>query len=89
MIAKRSRSSATSSLTRSSPGSRRTCRPTSDARSPEQHARWLNAQLLEFHRREKKAFWWEYFHRAELGDDELIEDRATLGGLSTRASSSR
>jgi predicted RecB family nuclease len=52
-----------------------------DARSPEQHARWLNAQLLEFHRREKKAFWWEYFHRAELGDDELIEDRATLGGL--------
>lgn len=50
-------------------------------RTAEAHARWLNAQLLEFHRREKKAFWWEYFHRCDMGDDELVEDRATLGGL--------
>jgi uncharacterized protein len=31
------------------------------ARTPEQHARWLMARLLEFHRREAKAFWWEYY----------------------------
>ena len=28
-------------------------------RSHEQHARWLLAQLLEFHRREDNATWWE------------------------------
>ncbi|HKP75885.1 MAG TPA: TM0106 family RecB-like putative nuclease, partial [Longimicrobiaceae bacterium] len=52
-----------------------------DARSPEQHARWLLAQLLEFHRRENKAAWWEYFRCKDLRGEELIEDRATLGGL--------
>ena len=50
-------------------------------RSPEQHARWLLAQLLGFHRRGMKATWWEYFRCLELSDDELIEDNATLGGL--------
>ena len=50
-------------------------------RSPEQQARWLLAQLLGFHRREQKASWWEYFRRRDLSSDELIEDQATLGGL--------
>src|SRR5690606_25196514 len=50
-------------------------------RSPEQHARWLLAQMLEFHRREDKSTWWEYFSRLELSPEELIEDGATLGGL--------
>ena len=27
----------------------------------EQHARWLLAYLLDWHRREDKAVWWEYF----------------------------
>jgi predicted RecB family nuclease len=52
-----------------------------NARDAEQQGRWLAAQLLDFHRREKKAFWWEYFRCLDLSDDELIEDRATLGGL--------
>ena len=50
-------------------------------RSAEQHARWLIAQLLEFYRREKKSVWWEYFRRLSLSDEELIEDRNTLGGI--------
>ena len=50
-------------------------------RTADQHACWLLAQLLGFHRRENKATWWEFFRRMELSDDELIEDRATLGGL--------
>ena len=52
-----------------------------DERTPEQHARWLLAQLLGWHRREEKSFWWSYFTRLEYSDDELLEDRATLGGL--------
>ena len=29
---------------------------------PSQRGRWLLAQLLDWHRREDKAFWWRYFH---------------------------
>jgi len=29
--------------------------------SEEQHVRWLLAYLLDWHRREDKAGWWEYF----------------------------
>jgi predicted RecB family nuclease len=52
-----------------------------EARTPEQQGRWLAAQLLDFHRREKKSMWWEYHRCLELSAEELIEDRATLGGL--------
>ena len=47
----------------------------------EQRARRLLAHLLEFHRREEKSMWWEFFDRCGLGPEELIEHRATLGGL--------
>jgi predicted RecB family nuclease len=41
----------------------------------------LLANLLEYHRREEKPQWWEYFHHLSLGEDELIEDTDTIGGL--------
>ena len=47
----------------------------------EQRARWLLAQLLEWHRREEKSAWWEYFRLCELSDEELQEDKSALGGL--------
>lgn len=47
----------------------------------EQRARWLLAQELEWHRREEKSAWWEYFRLCELSDDELEEDKNALGGL--------
>jgi predicted RecB family nuclease len=50
-------------------------------RSNEQHARWLLAQLLSWHRREKKATYWEFFHRTELDGAELTIDKAALGPL--------
>ena len=50
-------------------------------RTEEQHARWLLAQLLSWHRREKKATYWEFFHRTELDGTELTIDKAALGPL--------
>jgi uncharacterized protein len=51
-------------------------------RSPEQHGRWLLAQLLSWHRREEKAFWWRYyFLMDDLTDDERIAEREPMGGL--------
>jgi uncharacterized protein len=47
----------------------------------EHRALWLLAQVLEYHRREDKSAWWEYFRQCELSDDELLEDWNALGGL--------
>jgi predicted RecB family nuclease len=47
----------------------------------DQRARWLLAQMLEYHRREKKSAYWEYFRLLDLSDDELQEDKNALGGL--------
>jgi hypothetical protein len=49
-------------------------------RSPAQHGRWLLANMLDFHRREEKAGWWEYFRLVALDAQELVEERAGLGG---------
>jgi uncharacterized protein len=50
-------------------------------RSEEQQALWLLAHLLEWHRREEKAPWWEYFRLRELSDEELLDELAALSGL--------
>jgi predicted RecB family nuclease len=47
----------------------------------EQYGKWLLAQMLEWHRREEKSVWWEYFRLCELSDAELLEDKTALGGL--------
>lgn len=49
--------------------------------TPEQRALWLLAQMLEYHRREDKSAWWEYFRQCDVTDDELMEDKNALGGL--------
>ncbi|QNP41617.1 TM0106 family RecB-like putative nuclease [Lysobacter solisilvae (ex Woo and Kim 2020)] len=51
-------------------------------RNSEQHARWLLAHTLDFHRREHKAVWWEHYRLAALTADELLDERAGVSGLS-------
>jgi uncharacterized protein len=56
--------------------------PTDEAEwTEEQRACWLLAQTLEWHRREEKSAWWEYFRLCDLSDEELQEDRSAIGGL--------
>lgn len=50
-------------------------------RTPEQHAQWLLAQLVHWHRREDKSDWWRYFYLLGLTDDELVTEADSLGGL--------
>ena len=52
-----------------------------EARSTEQQATWVLAYLLDWHRREDKAAWWEYFRLAALTPEELTDERAALSGL--------
>ncbi|HWA16513.1 MAG TPA: TM0106 family RecB-like putative nuclease [Gemmatimonadales bacterium] len=50
-------------------------------RSPEQQGRWLVAQMLEYHRREAKSTWWQYFKHRLMTELDLIHDNEALGGL--------
>jgi uncharacterized protein len=52
-----------------------------EGRSADQQGRWLLAQLLDWHRREAKSEWWEYYRQTDLTNEELVEDPATIGGL--------
>ncbi len=47
----------------------------------EREFRELVGQLLEFHRREAKPQWWAQFQRAEMSEEELIDDAECIGGL--------
>ena len=55
-----------------------------DERTEEQRARWLVAHLLDWHRREDKADYWEYLHLRELDDEELMDEKPALAGLTYR-----
>ncbi len=56
--------------------------PPMEDRTPDQQATWLLAQLLDWHRREEKATWWKYFEFLAMTDEELLDDRESIGGLS-------
>jgi predicted RecB family nuclease len=50
-------------------------------RSEEQQARWILAHMLEWHWRELKPVWWEYFRLLELPDEELLYEYGAIYGL--------
>jgi uncharacterized protein len=50
-------------------------------RSDEQQARWMLAQMLEFHRREEKSTHWEGFRLRDLQSDDLLDEKSGLSGL--------
>lgn len=50
-------------------------------RSNEQHASWVLAHILDWHRRENKAKWWEFFRLREVPEEDLIDESAALAGL--------
>jgi uncharacterized protein len=50
-------------------------------RTDDQHARWLLAQLLSWHRRESKATYWDFFRRIGLTPQELVDEDGAIGLL--------
>ncbi|MDE0003931.1 MAG: TM0106 family RecB-like putative nuclease [Rhodospirillaceae bacterium] len=50
-------------------------------RTTEQQARWILANIADWHRREDKSVWWEYFRLSELSADDLLDERGALSGL--------
>ncbi len=47
---------------------------------------FLVAHLLDWHRRENKSEWWEYYRLRELDDDSLRDERKAVSGLQFIAS---
>jgi uncharacterized protein len=41
----------------------------------------LAARLLDYHRREAKPVWWQFYARLERTSEQLIEDAEAIGGL--------
>ena len=52
-----------------------------EERNEDQQARWILANILDWHRREDKAVWWELFRLADLSAEDLLDERAGLSGL--------
>lgn len=50
-------------------------------RDAEQKARWLLAYLLDYHRREDKASFWEYYRLNEMPEDELFDEPDAIAGM--------
>ena len=51
-------------------------------RTPEQRGRWLLAQLLSWHRREEKSFWWRYYYLMnDLTDEQRVSEPEPIGRL--------
>jgi predicted RecB family nuclease len=50
-------------------------------RTKEQQARWLLAQLLDWHRRDAKPRAWRYFDLRGMDDADLLEERDAVSGL--------
>ena len=47
----------------------------------EQQAPWLLANIADWHRREDKSVWWEFFRLSDLSADDLIHERSALADL--------
>lgn len=50
-------------------------------RTRTEEAQWILGQLLEWHRREEKVDWWEFFRLNQMAEDDLLDERAGIAGL--------
>lgn len=52
-----------------------------EQRNDDQQATWLLAGLLDWHRREAKPQWWDFFRLQEASMEDLVSDPGALGEL--------
>jgi predicted RecB family nuclease len=50
-------------------------------RTADEHARYLLAYLIDWHDREDKVSWWEYYRLRELPDEDLADEPAAVAEL--------
>jgi predicted RecB family nuclease len=52
-----------------------------DERTAEERGRWLLAYLLDYHRREDRASFWEFYALKDLPEDELLDEPHAIGEM--------
>ncbi len=52
----------------------------SDSAHPS-HARWMLAYLIDWHRREERVAWWDYFRVRELVGEDALDETCVVAGL--------
>jgi predicted RecB family nuclease len=52
-------------------------------RDSDEQARWLLAQLLDYHRREARPVWWAFYARIDGEIEALVDDPECVGALET------
>src|SRR5678815_2424695 len=50
-------------------------------RDQRQQVQFLVAYMLDFHHREEKSAWWEYYRLCDLDDDDLFDEPDAITGL--------
>lgn len=50
-------------------------------RDDAQRARWILGHALEFHQREDKVEWWDFFRLAEMSEDERYDEPKAIAGM--------
>ena len=55
--------------------------PVRAERNDGEQARWLLAHMLDWHWREEKVAWWEYFRLRDLSDEDYEDEKAAMTGL--------
>jgi len=55
--------------------------PDVSERTQAEQGKWILANLLEWHRREEKGIWWEFYRLKDLNEDELLDEKSGLSGL--------
>ncbi|MEO6223417.1 MAG: TM0106 family RecB-like putative nuclease, partial [Vicinamibacterales bacterium] len=50
-------------------------------RTADEQVRYLGAYLLDWHRREQKSEWWEFYRLADLDDAALMDERKAVSSL--------
>jgi predicted RecB family nuclease len=55
--------------------------PDATERTADQHGHWLLAYLLDWHRRENSAGWWEYYRLRDLAEDDLFDEPKAVAAI--------
>jgi predicted RecB family nuclease len=53
-------------------------------RTPAEAGLWLLAHALDWHGREEKVKWWEFFRMKDLSEEDLYDEKSAVAGLTLR-----